>query len=175
MQAGHLSSFQECDSRRCCSPCPCIPLTLGANPLQFLGRSQSYRQTHGTSQISQPAACLQRAERPQLISHLPQGPGAHPNGSRRVAALLGAPHMGPAPLARLFVMWDLCSASCPAMLGLWWAAGWKHPEKFSQCVSCLHPSHRFPKRCGQSFPTEKYDLFQHSDLGEDGAKQLKLS
>lgn len=78
-------------------PQPLVPLMLGANPLQFLGTSHSYWQTHGTSQSLQPAACLQRAERPQLISHLPQEPG----GSHRAAAMLGAPHPASAPLARL--------------------------------------------------------------------------
>ena len=100
-QAGHLPSFQERDGRRCCSPGPCILLTLGANLLQFLGTSHSYQQTHGASRSLQPTACLQRAERPQLISHLPQGPGAYPGSSRRAAAMLGAPHPAPAPLAWL--------------------------------------------------------------------------
>lgn len=114
-QAGHLLSFQECDGRRCCSPSPCVPLTLGANLLQFLGTSHSYQQAHGTSRSLQPAGCLQRAERPQLISHLPQGPGAHPGSSRRATAVLGPPHPAPAPLG-CFVLWEFCSGSCPTML-----------------------------------------------------------
>lgn len=115
-QAGHLLSFQERSGRRCHSPGPCVPLTLGANLLQFIGTSHSYRQMHSASQSLQPAACLQRAERPQLISHLPQGPGTQP-------------HLPPAPLARLFrgvgALLQLLSHHARAVMGWWLETTWE--------------------------------------------------
>lgn len=103
-QARYLPSFQERNGRRCCSPGPCGPLILGENLLQFLDTSHSYRQTRGASRSLQPAACLQRAERPQLISHLPQGPSMRPGGSYR-AAPCWEPQTRPWPLLHgCFVM-----------------------------------------------------------------------
>lgn len=167
-QARHLLSFQECDGRRCCSPSPCVPLTLGENLLQFLGTSHSYQQTHGTSQSLQPAGCLQRAERPQLISHLPQGQ-AHTQAAPAERLLCWDPHTQLRPLLAA----SCCGSSALAPVP---PCRWVETPHEACCVSHPHPSQRFPIRYRQRSwrATEKRDLFKYSDLGGDGTKKLKL-
>lgn len=79
--AGHLPSFQERNSRKCCSLTP-GPSDTGTKFTAVSGYKSVL--PADAKHFSELAGCLQRAGRRQLASCSPQGPGSHPGSCCRV-------------------------------------------------------------------------------------------